>query len=352
MHTSLIATARRGICTLAGLLMLITAALPARAGLLDALVSAKPSGAVPSNLPRYPFGSDAKTHVAQYVDGSRTSNIQDVKKIGIVNFSVEFTLAKSVSAAGWGGVRRSAVETDSVEVPTPDPALLQSIVDQVYLQVQNDFKTMGIEVVPFDVIKATPSYPDLAPAQHASPWLTETKDSVSLFVAPTGMPLYMDNPKRADFLKGLGMSFGTNTRLKEVMMTFDLKREVHLLSVNMVVDTSTLTGEGGRFTKAAVTKSYVHHLHAGNTLYRFIGPGQPQLIELKLKQPLASDKSLVTILAQEVSKESSTDLTQPTTTTTTTTTTERWDMTTYYDRSRDLLLVARELFALELAKAR
>jgi hypothetical protein len=141
-----------------------------------------------------------------------------------------------------------------------------------------DIKKLGIEVVPFETLKATKNYANIKPAQHDSPWATDTKDTQSVFMAPTGMPLYLDNPERADFLKGLGFTFGTNTRMKEVMMVYDLKQEVHLVSVNMVVDFATVSSSGNSFSSyAAKTEATdVHHLHAGDTSYRFVSNTQPR----------------------------------------------------------------------------
>jgi hypothetical protein len=235
------------------------------------------------------------------------------------------------------------------------------MVDQLYARTVQDFTAMGIEVLPFDKLKATKNFAELAPAQHASPWVTDTKDSQSVFVAPTGMPLYMDNPERADFMKGLGFTFGTNTRLKEVMLTFELDRQVHLLSVNMVVDFAAMKTSGRSFISyAAAGGANLHHLHAGNTSYRFIGPGQPELLYARLKQPLVSDVRLIAETNVALGQTSSQTLSAGGVTTTTTTTgtasgtrgADAFDLDTYYRCSADLLGAAREMFALELAKQR
>ena len=256
-----------------------------------------------------------------------------------------------------GGTARDA--TKSMKIPQPDVARLQQLVDKLYAQTAEDFASMGIEVVPFERLKATKNYAELAPAQHASPWLTDTKDSQSVFIAPTGMPLYMDNPNRADFLKGLGFTFGTNTRLKEIMMTYDLNQEVHLVSVNMVVDFAALKTSGSSFLSVASTRgANLHHLHANNTSYRFISTTQPELMFVKLKQPLVSDVRLIA--------ETSTVKGQVSTQTFSATgmaveTTQKdsynrgagqFDLDTYYRRSGDMLDASRQMFAEELRKLR
>lgn len=378
----MIHTSRRGVhAALTGLAMtLLLAAAPARAGLFDAISDlgkkitesklnndeaqdAAYEAELAKKFPPYQFDQPAAGQVERHVELVRGSNFKDVKKVAIVNFSVEFALFKEVKArGGQHGLATTARDAEkAMHIPAPDVARLQTMVDDLYARTVQDFGTMGIEVLPFDALKATKNYAELAPAQHASPWATDTKDSQSVFVAPTGMPLYLDNPARADFLKGLGFTFGTNTRLKEVMLTFELNREVHLVSVNMVVDFAAMKSSGRSFIAyAAVGGANLHHLHAGNTSYRFIGPGQPELLYAKLKQPLVSDVRLIAETNVSMSQTSAQTLSAggiSTTTSTTGTTSgtrgaDAFDLDTYYRRSADMLGAARQMFALELARQR
>lgn len=372
---------RRAGCRAAALLALgLWVAWPAQAGLFDAIsdltkkISESKLGndatqdaayeaELTKKFPPYEFDKPAGTQVERHVELVRGGNFKDIRKVAIVNFSVEFALFKEVRASG-GQTSLNSTGHDaekSMQIPAPDVARLQTAVDQLYARTVQDFAAMGIEVLPFEKLKTTRNYAELAPAQHASPWVTDTKDSQSVFVAPTGMPLYMDNPERADFLKGLGFTFGTNTRLKEVMLTFELEREVHLLSVNMVVDFAAMKTSGRSFLSyAAVGGANLHHLHAGNTSYRFIGPGQPELLYAKLKQPLVSDVRLIAQTDVSLGQTSAQTISAggiSTTTTTTGTTSgtrgaDAFDLDTYYRRSADMMNATREMFAIELGKAR
>ncbi len=343
---------------------------PAAAGLFDAVLDAAkeaaktvgdgvagatggPGPAAPAALPPpFDFGSEARSQAAGYVETARASNFKEVKKVGIVNFSVEFALFKEASAVGGaiGGRGSTSTSSISMQIPPPDVARLQAIVDRLYRQVQQDFTAMGIEVVPFETLKATRNYAELAPAQHASPWLTETRDSQSVFIAPTGMPLYMDNPERADVLKQLGLTFGTNTRMKEVMMTYDLKQEVHLLSVNMVVDFASLGSSGSsRIFAARTSGASLHHLHAGNTSYRFVSTTQPEFVLVKLKKPVVSDRNLVADGSTTTERGGSID---GRTTETVTRSAGRFDSAAYYQRSEDMLQATRQMFTAALGATR
>lgn len=340
------------------ILLLAAMSLPgaAHAGLLDGLIDVAKGTVSAEKAPPFDFSTPPSQQSANFVDVVRGANFRDIRKVGIVNFTVEFALYKEASASGGGlsnafGVTEKNTRSVEKAIPAPDVSTLQAITDRLYQQMVADFTAMGIEVVPFDTLKATPHFAELSPAQHASPWLTDTKDTQSVFIAPTGMPLYLDNPERADFLQGLGMSFGTNTRMKEVMMTYDLKQEVHLLSVNMVVDFATVKSSGNSISAygAHVSGADVHHLHAGNTSYRFVSTTQPEFIYVKLKQPLVSDKGLWSNSTQSTDKQSN-----MTGTGNSTTTTEvgKFDSALYYKRSEEMLNAAREMFAAELSRAK
>jgi hypothetical protein len=237
------------------------------------------------------------------------------------------------------------------QIPAPDASALQALVDALYRRTQDDFTALGIEVIPFDVLKATRNYAELKPAQHDAPWLTSTVDSQSVFMAPSGMPLYLDNPARADALSAIGFSFGTNTRMKEVMMTYDLKQEVHLVSVNAVVDFATVSATGGYFSRAKASGDWLHHLHANNTSYRFVSTTQPELTVIRLKSPLVSDRSLWRDFQTATERSGGSDGTT-TTTTTETTGGGLFDAPLYLERSRAMLDASRRMFTAEMRKMR
>jgi hypothetical protein len=307
------------------------------------------------NVAPYDFTMGAAAQSAQYVDLARGDKFSKIKKLGIVNFSVEFALYKSAWAAG-GSSQSTYDVSKSVEkvLPAPDVNELQGIVDRLYTRVVEEFKAQGVEVVPFETLKATKNYEKLAPAQHDSPWLTNTKDTQSVFMAPTGMKLYFDNPGRADLLKGLGFTFGTNTRMKEVMMVYDLGQEVNLLSVNMVVDFATVKGSGNTFSSygAKVSGSDVHHLHAADTSFRFVSNTQPEFIVARLKKPLVSDLSLWSNVAQTTTRDTVLTTGGGLAARKTTVADGEFDMPLYYARSEAMMSEAARMFIHQLANAK
>jgi hypothetical protein len=285
----------------------------------------------------YDFAAGATAQAGEYVDVARGAKFKEIKKVGIVNFAVEFALGKKARSPD-GGL------TIEKNLPAPDTAELQAIVDRLYRQVQDGFKALGIEVVPFETLQATKNFQQLAPAQHASPWVTDTKDAQSVLVAPSGMPLYFDNVGRADFMKGLGIGFGTNTRMKEVMMVYDLKQEVHLVSINMVVDFATVKTSGGNVFSGSLADYDIHHLQGQNSSFRFVSNTQPEFVVAKLKKTIVSDKPLWTGLEDTKTREVG-----MTSVTKSTATTGEFNMPLYYQRSEEMMSEATKMFFIGLA---
>ncbi len=237
-------------------------------------------GAQPFNFD-IPAAAQAESFV--HVSGAR--QLKGIKKLGIVNFTVEYTQAKkaTITTRNLGTV---ATATSEVEIPELDPQVLAQITDALYDQLVADLQGAGIEIIPFETLQAEKRFKKLSGAQKESPWVTSTKDGRSIFIGAKGMPIYLDNPERADFLKGLGMSFGTNTRMHETLLANDL--DGHLLSVNMVIDFADLKTKGS-LGYADIDTSYEQYMHGSNTRYRFIKLGQPDLATLTLKQGMLPD---------------------------------------------------------------
>ena len=155
----------------------------------------------------------------------------------------------------------------------------------------------GLEVVPYDDLVKSGRYAAFKDAQKPTPTSGETKDGRSVFVAAKGRPFYLENPERATAFQALGLGFGPNTRMGEVMLSYDLG-QIHLLSVNMVVDFASLKTSGG-FGASNIATDYGHFVHAKNTYYRLSGPNGPEMAKLTLKQVLASDRQIVTVTGQQ-----------------------------------------------------
>ena len=263
-------------------------------------VSAGPAPAV--KTPPYNFAAEPSSLTKEYVDVSGGRNFKDIKKLAIVNFNVEFTTFREASnsrtTTGWsqnalgGETRTTSTQSEykSRSLPMPDGAKLQAMVDKAYKELAEQLQGMGIEIVPYATIKAMPEFENFKSAMHDSPWVTETVDSNSIFMAPTGMPLYMDNLARANFLQGIkGMV--SNTNYQEMKVVFALK-DTHLMSVNMVVDFATVEPEKGFLSSLSskVSADMVHHLQAKNSSFRFMGYGQPRLVFVDLEKHIVSDK--------------------------------------------------------------
>lgn len=304
-------------------------------------------------MPVYSFDIPAPDQSGQYVKMKDGDTLEDVKKVGIVNFSVEFVVENEATAVG-SQQSKSKVRS----IPDRDTAKMQAIVEQLYAKTVSDLGAMGIEIVPFETIKATKNYGELTEVLHPSPWETETNGNVdvangggsggakskSIFVAPAGIGIYADNPKRVD-APGL---FGPNIPLKVVKIGYDLNREVVLLSVNMVVDFSVMQTSGRSLLNVAKIKTAdIHHLQADNTYFKFQSArGVAPLITLK--KAVVSDKPLFS-----KAKDFKADIEHGITDTETTTTSDKeFYADTYYARSGEMLEATRQMFIAELKKAK
>ena len=156
----------------------------------------------------------------------------------------------------------------------------------------SDLTAAGIEVISHETLKAEKRFLDFKKVQHESPWSTSTKGGRSVFVGGKGLPVYLDNPDRADALKGmgisLGMMLGANPTLLEVKLSSELK--AHLLSVNMVVDFADLKTKKG-FGETSIETTYDQFLHGDDTRFRFTGIGNPNGPSLRLKHGLLAAHS-------------------------------------------------------------
>jgi hypothetical protein len=318
----------------------------------DAEVDEKFAAELRKEMPAYAFNVPAADQSAQYIKVKDGDTFEDIKKVGIVNFSVEFVVENEASAVG-----SQQSKSKARSIPDQDTAKMQAMVEELYAKTVSDLSTMGFEIVPFDTIKATKNYGELSEVLHTSPWETETKGNVdvdngsgsggakskSIFVAPAGINIFADNPKRVD-PPGL---FGPNIPLKIVKIGYDLNREVVLLSVNMVVDFSVMQTSGRSLLNVAKIKTAdLHHLQADNTYFKFQSArGVAPL--LTLKKAVVSDKPLFSEAKNfKADIDSGIDSTEVSTTSD-----KAFYADTYYARSGEMLEATRQMLVAELKKS-
>lgn len=311
----------------------------------------------------FDFKSDPAPQAKSYVGVNNGKNFGGMKRLGIINFNVEFTTFKeasnSRSSSSWSQNSATGIETRSTttrseyksrSLPMPDQPKLQALVDKAYQDLNAQLSALGIELVPYEQLKAMPEFGNFKHSLHTSPWVTETKDSESVFVSPTGMALYMDNLERANAMQGISAMF-ENTNYQEMKMIFAMK-DTALLSVNMVVDFATVEAEKGFLSSLShqVKADMVHHLQAKNTFFRFMGYGQPNAVRVELKKHLVSDakfwedlpeapaekKEGFGALLGAFNKADSKEY--------------LYNMNTYYDRTQEMLLATQKMFMSELSK--
>ena len=308
------------------ILSLVTAWAPAK--------SAPEKGAV------FDFEKPPADQTDLFVAATRGGNLKKISRIAIVNFTVEFMTGKGVSAKTHDGAKSS-----TIFLPALDTEVAQGIADRLYDQLVADLGDMGLEVIPFETLKTSKNFAKLKGAQHETPWQLDNPNSSSVFIGARGMPIYVDNPERLEGLQhGLGASFGTNTRLHEVMLCNEFKG--NLLSVNVVIDFAD-TKTPRFFTN--VDTSYAHYLPAKHTRYRFAAVGQPDFAWLALSQRLESGNSPFVEVSSTEHKSVSIDETQ---TETSKVTGISFDEALYLKDSERMARAANALFMSAFARER
>jgi len=285
---------------------------------------------------------------------SSGKSLKDIKRVAIVNFLVEFTTVKEAKVIS----RRPGASSTSEATFTlgePDVARYQKIADALYDQFAADLAAAGIEVIPQETLKAEKKFQDFKKVQHDSPWVTSTKGGRSVFVGGKGLPVYLDNPERADALKGmgltLGMMFGANPTLLEVKLSNELK--ANLVSVNMVVDFADMKTKKS-LGNTSIETSYDQFLHGDNTRVRFTGIGSPNGPSLRLKQGLLADHSPFSNFKEGKWEFDGNWLDRLTDDTPTKTKSASFDFNpeAYYQNSERLTKAAQAMFIAEICRAR
>ncbi|MEY4748379.1 MAG: hypothetical protein RIQ60_593 [Pseudomonadota bacterium] len=352
----------------------LTLALPAHAGLfdvLDTLTKKVKEGDAAAQLqldveyeqelrkarPAHAFGAPAAEQASRYFEIDRGSSAKELKKIAVLNFTVEFVRERESTALG--GDRSNRVR---LAIPAEDTARMQAIVDELYGKTLTDLQALGLEVMPPDQIQATKSYREVAESLKLSLSEAEVPGDVeggstanssakSIFVAPANVRIYPDNAKRPPPVASGGGLFGTNFPMKTVTMLYDLNREVELLSVNLVVDFSAMRSSGRSLLNVAkVRAANLHHLQAGNSYFAFRS-SRNLAPSFTFKQPLVSDKP---ILSPAKVREGATEVKDKMTGTEVTVKFDgnEFDAETYYGRSAEMLEAARQMFIAELRRLR
>lgn len=307
--------------------------------------------------PAFAFSEPAAGQAGRYLGVERGDSAKELKKIGILNFTVEFVREREASATG--GDRSNRVR---MSIPADDTGKMQAIVDELYARTLADLQALGLEVLPHDQVRATKSYKEVAGSLMPSLAVAEVPSDVeggndanssarSIFVAPAGVSIFPDNPKRPAPVASGGGLFGTNFPLKMVTMGYDLNREVELLSVNLVVDFSAMRSSGRSLLSVAkVRGAGLHHLQAGSSYFAFRST-RNLAPTFTVKAPLVSEKVIVTPAKV---REGATEVADKLNGTEVTVKFDgnEFDAATYYGRSAEMLEAARQMFIAELRRLR
>lgn len=209
-------TRRRAGLILAAILQL--AAGGAQAGLLDAIGSALPGGeakAAPAAAEAPPTAAgktasevaagetprnaaaafdpngDALANADQYVEVENPEKLLGIRRVVIPSFMVEFvTEAKADTRIDGIAMFSGAPSNAVVKLVGGKPETFQEITELLYQQTLQQFAAAGIEVVPLERLKQSPTYGEIAAKGEPAPREEEAKAGKGIFHSAHGLPLY------------------------------------------------------------------------------------------------------------------------------------------------------------------
>jgi hypothetical protein len=180
--------------------------------------------------------------------------LADVRRAAISNFRVEFAIESSAKGSSSSTMGATAVKSDVSLTGVTDEDR-QAITDALYDDFVADLAAAGIEVLPYDVLKADKQYQSLGKRLLASPHPVGTQVGKSVFVGPHGAPVYTTNDDKHLSVGALMGGFGAQPQNIEPAIAKSLDAAV--LRVLMAVQFAEQKASGGMFRNQSSVESQV-----------------------------------------------------------------------------------------------
>lgn len=179
-----------------------------------ALCAALSLPAVADDSPYFDLKASPESQMGEYLEMDGADKLKGLTRVLVPQFRVEFQMRAESSASDsryFGGGSASASNSVHVYLKGVDNPLLQQITDGAYARFVADMAAQGIEVIGPDKLAAEPEYAPILSKGKASPAELSTKDSISLFFAPTGGRVYtllrQTDKDRQGFVSGFSTAF-------------------------------------------------------------------------------------------------------------------------------------------------
>lgn len=208
--------------------------------------------AVAKDEPVFDPGAEPAAIAQSFLDIDNAKALAGVRRVAIPCFRVEFATENSAKAQSSGTAGATAVKADITLTGVTDETR-QAITDALYDQFVAALTAAGIEVLPYDTLKADPQYQSLGKRLLATPHPVGTGLGKSVFVGPRGAPTYTSNDDKHLSLGAMMGGFGAQPQNIEPQIAKSLDAAV--LRVNLAVQFAEQKKSGGMFKSGSSVQS-------------------------------------------------------------------------------------------------
>lgn len=216
--------------------------------------------------------------------------IKGMKRVALPSFQVEFVTRSGAQAStsGFASAGRSSVSAYYTLVGVSE-ADFQTLTNQLHADFVRDLQQMGVEVVPFAQVQASPAYRKLAAAAQPAPYSKSGGGTSSIALAPPGQLIYgsaLIAAKSNSMFGAFSTLANTGAMMGAAFDTMDLAKELdaRIVDVRLVVDFAQI---------GSSDKSFLSRLSSTATVD---GKVQPALLAGSSMMSVQSDTMRTTVV--------------------------------------------------------
>ncbi len=256
-------------------------------------------------LAQAPMAADPLA-VADYVKAEQPGGLGPHKRVAIASFVLHFVRDQGIERdAGSFGMFQGQSATYFVQTRA-DPALLQSVADQLYDNFVVSLKAAGVEAVPLAELDANPEFQEIRKASPKSP-LVESLETgmrkdkhmaVNVLVAAKGLPLMLYGVDDKKWLPPKASALGSLQTVVLGGATAAKALQAPLINVRMTVSMVEQKGKG--WGSSAQFGNMVHKTASwsfeADPLPRFVEGGSAVMVHGVNLSGLPSSKNVITLV--------------------------------------------------------
>lgn len=197
--------------------------------------------------------ADAASQAAAFLKSSKLTALAGTRRVAISQFRVEFAVensgkASSSSSAGWTS------SSSHITLVGVSDEMRQNITDQLHDQLVKKLTEAGLEVLPYETVKADANYRSMERIFRTSQEPVGMQAGKSVFVGAHGMPYYLTND---DKHIGLGTALGgfSTVQPQNIEPRMAETLDATVLRVTMSVKFADVKASGGMFRMGSSVKT-------------------------------------------------------------------------------------------------